>query len=190
MGNLWSSGRAVGNAGDGWSTLVYAPLDLLRSVRTSSVMSGSSGSGPVAMTADGEDEGTVQARANREKICNKFLLHISTDAPELSKRWGLQFASVPEEEICSQEFWGHLATYLVEVYISEKTAEKLGHKSACAVWGTSLYALKSRFQHTNRDAIKVRLRLCCARCVRVLHAPSCTVRTRRARSQASLIHCM
>lgn len=90
--------------------------------------------GPTApmapMAATGTSASTIKAAVNHVRIGNLFLEHISKENADLSARWGKDFLKVPETEICTEYFFGMVATYLASVYISEGGASKGNHISS------------------------------------------------------------
>lgn len=82
------------------------------------------------MAATGTSASTIKAAVNHVRIGNLFLEHISKENADLSARWGKDFLKVPETEICTEYFFGMVATYLASVYISEGGASKGNHISS------------------------------------------------------------
>ena len=45
----------------------------------------------------------------------------------LKEKWGLVFKEVPEEHLTSEEFWGHVASFVTEVYKIPRPHAHAGH---------------------------------------------------------------
>ena len=86
----------------------------------------SPGNIPAPMTAGGDSEDWVKGKANHKRIGTCFLAHSQ------SSRWGLIWDEVPEAEMCENDFWGSLATYVCEIYEIEAGLKNAGKGLAAA----------------------------------------------------------
>ena len=122
---------------------------------------------PQEMQATGQSKEAKQARANQYAKGDAFLKYISEHSAELSARWGNEWASIPEEEMTMAEVWGHLASFLADVYTIEghrNHDEKLKIKSAHGIWTGLLYQARGRLGTSLRQETKVCLPGLRARC--------------------------
>ena len=106
------------------------------------------------MTADGTSDSWENNKANQVRLGNAFLKHISITDSALAKKWGADWGTVPEEHACSQEIYGHFATFLTQVYkkASDKHMELGGVITA---WGGVVYQASQRFKASTRPETKV-----------------------------------
>lgn len=106
---------------------------------------------PKEMQAKGNSVSWTSAQANHIKVFDKFLEYIAEHDEALSVRWGKAFAEVPEAEACANEIWGHLATFLAEVYIIPPGQVNAGQhynaSSAQGAWSNLLQLTKLRFNN-------------------------------------------
>ena len=72
------------------------------------------------MGALGASDEWVSGKANQVRIGNLFLASISISNPQQSALWGTDWGSVPEEQICTKDFFALLATFLVQEYVIEE----------------------------------------------------------------------
>ena len=127
----------------------------------------------VAMTAAGASKDTVSGRATRESAGNEFLADIAATNPELSARWGLKWGAVPEVEVTTQEFWGHVATFLATR--TKKKGRKGAGKgyasgTATAMWTGLLHTERQRFKASELPQTRVRACTCPPSRAHMLHA--------------------
>ena len=113
------------------------------------------------MQAGGSSAPWVKSLANQRRVANMFLAHVAETNNVLSEKWGIDIMDVPEECITTTEFFGHLATYLVEVYrISMdspiRPGQLLGKKSAVTIWSGTLNQMYKRFSKSVRPETPVR----------------------------------
>ena len=105
----------------------------------------------VAMEAVGTSESGISTQGNQEKIASAFLAYIKEANPDLSEKWGLDWAEpeVPEEHACTQEIFAHLATFLIKTYKipagRTNAGEPFKTSSAKTVWSGLLQFNKKRF---------------------------------------------
>ena len=109
-----------------------------------------------AMQGGGESESWVQQTKNQLRVADLFLKHINDTTSALATKWGDDWTKVPEEYAASEEIFGHLATFLVETYRIDKNSpirpgEKLGKRSAVAIWSGLLQQNFKRFSKTQRQ---------------------------------------
>ena len=109
-----------------------------------------------AMQGGGESESWVQQTKNQLRVADLFLKHINDTTSALATKWGDDWTKVPEEYAASEEIFGHLATFLVETYRIDKNSpiragEKLGKRSAVAIWSGLLQQNYKRFAKTQRQ---------------------------------------
>ena len=114
----------------------------------------SPGKTPAPMPAGGDSNDWVKGKANHKRIGTCFLAHSQ------SSRWGLIWDEVPEAEMCENDFWGSLATYVCEIYEIEaglKNAGKgLASSTAAGVWSGLIEDMKIRFSKSTSSQTKVR----------------------------------
>ena len=127
----------------------------------------------VAMSAAGAAPDTVSGRATRESAGNEFLADIAARNPELSARWGLKWGAVPEVEVTTQEFWGHVATFLATR--TKKKGRKGAGKgyasgTATAMWTGLLHTERQRFKASELPQTRVRACTCPPSRAHMLHA--------------------
>ena len=70
-----------------------------------------------AMDPAGQTKATQQGKAAQADKIEAFLEDMAESNPELSQIWGAAFEKVPVAVLASTEFWGHFATWLVEIYV-------------------------------------------------------------------------
>ena len=94
------------------------------------------------MTAEGTGASTVSGNGNQVRVATEFLKYSA------SEKWGQVWEEVPEAELCTQDFWGSVATYLAEVYIIPPGHKNAGtgfhHSTAVGIWSELLDSLKKR----------------------------------------------
>ena len=121
---------------------------------------GRGGAAPREMTSGGISSSWTSAVANHVKVGDAFLMYISGQDEERGARWGTKWEEVPEEQACTQELFGFLATYLAETHrISEgnKNAGQLFDQStADAAWGGLIQNVKKRFGKSVKPSTTVR----------------------------------
>ena len=64
----------------------------------------------------------MQTLSNQQNIGDMFLAYIKEASPELGAKWGAKWSEVPEKYACAQEIFAHLATYMVNEYVSPQTS--------------------------------------------------------------------
>jgi hypothetical protein len=116
---------------------------------------------PKEMTAAGGSKSWVGSKANHVKIGDSFLQYISeSDDADLSERWGLSWDKVPEKEAAGREIFGHLATYLAEVYIippgNKNAGQHYDQSTADGVWGGLVQTVRHRFEKSEDADTKAR----------------------------------
>ena len=135
---------------------------------------------PKEMLSGGQSKEAKAARVSQYAKGDAFLLYISEHSAELSARWGKEWASIPEEQLTMAELWGHVASFLSEVYVivgNRNHDEKLKIKSAHGVWTGLLYQARCRLGTSLRQETKVCLPGLRARVARVPRAmPSAAAR--------------
>ena len=91
-----------------------------------------------AMKPTGQSSDWLASKANHVRIGNLFLAHVGKTDAELSAKWGLSWAELPEAEAAQQDVYSHLATFLVETYtIQDKDrnqGKQLAVGSAHGIW--------------------------------------------------------
>ena len=114
----------------------------------------SPGKTPAVMTAGGDTNNWEKGKANHVRIGTCFLKHAQNPA------WGLIWAGVPEADICSEEFFGSLATFLVEIYVIESGQKNQGKNlasgTAIQVWSGLIDEVKNRFSKSVSEQTKAR----------------------------------
>ena len=110
----------------------------------------------VAMESGGASESWEKTLSNQQNIGNMFLAYIEEASPELGAKWGAKWSEVTEEHACAQELFAHLATFLVNVYVSPLTSRKLEMSSVLALWQGLLQQNKKRFNTSTVQTTKVR----------------------------------
>ena len=95
-----------------------------------------------AMEPAGQTKATQQGKAAQADKIEAFLADMAESNPELSQIWGAAFEKVPVAVLASMEFWGHLATWLVEVYVISEGdvngGQHLGVGPAHAAWSGAI----------------------------------------------------
>ena len=131
------------------------------------------------MTADGTSDSWENNKANQVRLGNAFLKHISITDSALAKKWGADWGTVPEEHACSQEIYGHFATFLTQVYkkASDKHMELGGVITA---WGGVVYQASQRFKASTRPETKVGSPTCAPTCACALSSALLRADTLRA----------
>ena len=115
----------------------------------------SPGKTPEPMTHVGDSVDWENSKKNHKRIGTLFLAHSQNPT------WGQVWDEVPEAELCKQDFWGSLATYLVEIYRISQESKKnpgkaLASKSAAYVWSGLIDDMKNRFSMSSSPQTKVR----------------------------------
>ena len=75
----------------------------------------------VAMESGGSSAGWVATLSNQQNVGDMFLAYIKEASPELGGKWGAEWSEVPEKYAAAQEIFAHLATYLVNEYVSARS---------------------------------------------------------------------
>ena len=82
-----------------------------------------------------------------------FLAHAQNE------KWGLKWSEVPEEEICTNDFWGSLATYIAEIYTigegKKNQGKNLSRKVGVQEWSGLLHQVKLRFNKSTSTCTQV-----------------------------------
>ena len=112
----------------------------------------------VAMESGGSSVGWVATLGNQQKVGDMFLAYIKEASPELGGKWGAEWSEVPENYAAAQGIFAHLATYLVNEYVSPLTSKHLEIPSALAIWSGLLQQNKKRFGKSSVETTKVRAR--------------------------------
>ena len=115
---------------------------------------------PVEMTSAGSSTSWEAQKARHENLGDEFLSWIASHDKDLSARWGLKWAEVPEEEACATEIFGYYATFLTEGHIIEKGRINAGQnfdlKSAEYAFNGSLQSVTRRFAKSKRSETQAR----------------------------------
>jgi hypothetical protein len=113
------------------------------------------------MDARGSSDDWQKGQEAQVKIGNELLAHVKEADSELSAKWGLEWTTVPEEEMMDEAIWGHLATFLVETRVIPAGNRNAGKKydvgSAHGCWGGLLNQAGVRFSKSTRKETQV----CC-----------------------------
>ena len=67
---------------------------------------------PNEMTAGGDSKSWEAQKAHHHTLGDEFLEWIASNDPDLTTRWGVKWAEVPEAEMCATEIHGNLATFI------------------------------------------------------------------------------
>ena len=114
---------------------------------------------PKEMQSTGTSKPTQQAKTNQQAKGDAFLKYIQEYDDVLSARWGLVWASVPEEELTQVTIWGHFASYLCEVYVipdgERNQGEGLKAKTAHGIWGGLIFQARGALANSVRQETKV-----------------------------------
>ena len=116
----------------------------------------------VAMTGEEICTNTAKANAGSKRIGEMFLAYLKESNPELSQRLGLKWDDVPEKEMCNQDFFGLVASYLESVYTigdNHKGGGKgLDTSTAVQHWSTLLQMAHKLHRNGHEETTKVRAR--------------------------------
>ena len=136
-------------------------------------------SASVAMTADGASVSWENNKDNQNKLANLFLAHISITDSALSTKWGLDWATVPEEHAAHIDIYGHGANFLVYTY-KKSTGKPLELGGVIVVFNGWLYQTQQRLKGSARQATKVSVQVLsvCARALSVCALSVCARSTR------------
>ena len=122
----------------------------------------------------------MQTLSNQQNIGDMFLAYIKEASPELCAKWGAKWSEVPEKYACAQELFAHLATYMVNEYVSPVTGRHLEKVSAEALWSG---LLQQSFGKSTVDTTKVRA------CPPAPLPPALDARTRSVRHRRAPQEC-
>ena len=133
---------------------------------------------PAPLQPGGESASTVSAKANQINIANEFLAQLSSD---LRQQAGDDFEKVRAEVICTEEFWGHLASFLCFTYKikgGRKNAGKpLDEDTAIPIWSGLINQAKQRF---SKGGLSEGNKVWC--CTAAAHTPEHAARTHTPRT--------
>eukprot|EP00966_Prymnesium_polylepis_P270664 6253067-Prymnesium_polylepis.2 len=111
------------------------------------------------MTSEGASATWTKELANHVNVGNAFLTYLGKHDAELGFHYGTKWDDVPEEQMCTQELFGYLATYLAETHrieVGNRNAGRLFDKgTADTVWGGLIQNAKKRFGKSKNDATKM-----------------------------------
>ena len=121
--------------------------------------------GPREMKAGGDSRSWVSAKANHIATGNAFLTDMNgntedEEASALGKLWGRKWDDVPEQEKCSQRFFGFFATYIAERHIisggNNKQDPHYASGTAVGIFNGLLQHTKQQYGTSTREETKVR----------------------------------
>ena len=139
---------------------------------------GTPGKVPTPMQATGASANTLSGKANHVRIGECFLAHADNAA------WGKTWTDVPEAEICTQDFFGSLATYLVSDYkIAEgqkNPGQALAKSTAVQTWSGLIDHTRQRFGKSTSMQTQERLSQ------HALHPPAAPAHAREHRPRPML----
>ena len=112
------------------------------------------------LPAAGQAKATKAGKANQQNMGDDFLAHVAENAEELSERWGLKWAEVPEAELAARPIWGTLASYISEIAIIKKGNVNAGEMydlgTAHGIWGGLIDSAKKQHSKSANPATKAR----------------------------------
>ena len=115
----------------------------------------SPGKVPTVMKAVGDSPATQSGKGNFLRIGDLFLAHADNSA------WGKVWTDVPEPEICTQDFFGSLATYIVDIYeIKEgdkNAGQTLAKSTLVQLWSGLIEHTRNRFSKSTSVQTQERL---------------------------------
>ena len=111
-------------------------------------------SGAGSLTHEGASESWENNKSNQIRLGNEFLKHISTTDSALSKKWGADWTSVPEEHRCGTKLFEHVAYFFVHVY-TKSSGKPLELGGALAAWGGLIHQASQEFKRSTRQETKV-----------------------------------
>lgn len=111
-------------------------------------------SSAMSLTAEGASDSWENNKSNQVRLGNEFLKHISTTDSALGKKWGTDWARVPEQHRCSTEIYEHIAYFFVHVY-KKSTGKPLELGGVITAWGGLISQASQEFKQSTRQETKV-----------------------------------